>query len=345
MKSNDQTGTTTGPQYTSTRLLVPAGLICLALLALRIAGAFSFRRPFLEVTSGCEEEALFSLWKVMVKEPLFTDWSYPPYAVSYYNWAFYWFYGLPWRWLRTGVAWDSAWLPSIARWMTLGFAFGSAWLAGRIVSQRGWWPTNWRNAAKLAFCVLAVANPVTGFFAFTARPDVGSLFFELLGFLWLGAALADRRQGLLYAGILALYFAWSFKQIAVCVLVFSGRQGAVNLWARNKPIEELQAAFAQLPSPALCTVGCGNLPWVQTKPPLFVYASAYFAGRSQGKQYADSGLEDLIARGYFKTIALEDTPKEPKFYGQPLTHYEEIGRISGYTGGKGLILYQYRGTN
>ncbi len=506
MSSNDPAGATTSPLDASTRIVFPAGLICFALLAFRIAGSFSFRKPFLQVTSGCEEEVLFSLWKVMVKEPLFTDGSALPYALSYYNWLFYLFYGLPLRWLRAVVSWDPSWLPSIARWTTFGFTAGSAGLAGLIASRRGWWPTGWGTPAKAAFCVLAAANPVTGFFAFTARPDMGALFFELLGFLWVGAGLAERRQGLLYTGILALYLAWSFKQntvsvicgvclflllerrwdeffrvaavfllltvgtlyaggslyrysvisqgefpfiwknigslffracaqspllpcciltlpiilsprgygrldepsriaaltfgcsllwygllsakegaatnyfitplcfgllavlallkplpstgwqrlcggalpiglalqIAVCALVFSGRSGAVDLWSRNKPIEELQAALAKLPAPALCTVGCGNLPWVQTKPPLFVYPPAYFHGRSQGKKFVDGGLESMIASGYFKTIVQEETQRE--FHGQPLVGYEEVGRISGYARGTGFILYQYRGT-
>src|SRR5438045_9141407 len=44
-------------------------------------------------TSGCEEEALFSLWRFAHGEAVYSDPTLLPYAISYFNWLFYLVYG------------------------------------------------------------------------------------------------------------------------------------------------------------------------------------------------------------------------------------------------------------
>src|SRR5438105_4217764 len=47
----------------------------------------------LNVTSGCEEESLFAVWRQTHGETVYLDSSRPPYSSAYFNWLFYRGYG------------------------------------------------------------------------------------------------------------------------------------------------------------------------------------------------------------------------------------------------------------
>jgi hypothetical protein len=70
-------------------LLGLAAITCLTLAAIRIFYDLSLRQPFQIFTSGLEEEALFSVWKYVHGQPVYSDLFSIPFSGSYFNWLFY----------------------------------------------------------------------------------------------------------------------------------------------------------------------------------------------------------------------------------------------------------------
>ena len=53
--------------------------------------------PGVAITSGCEEESLFALWRAGHGQPVYLDTAHPPFAAAYFNWLFYATYSVPFR--------------------------------------------------------------------------------------------------------------------------------------------------------------------------------------------------------------------------------------------------------
>src|SRR5436190_1377515 len=69
-------------------------------------------------TSGCEEEALFSIWKFTQGQAVYSDPAAVPYAISYFNWLFYWSYGAIAKMCLSVFHLPEIWLPAITRCIT-----------------------------------------------------------------------------------------------------------------------------------------------------------------------------------------------------------------------------------
>lgn len=207
-----------------TSLTVVTAFLCVLLAALRVGAETSFHEPRHRPTSGLEEEALFSIWKVTQHEPVYADPFQIPYAISYFNWLFYASYGLAGTLALNFFQLDSAWLPTVTRFFSLlltigcGFAFYHAAREGRL------WPEQWTRLQRVAFATIAVFNPLFGFFSFTTRPDAGALLFELVGLALVHRYLRTQSSRLLAVATLVFYCAWSFKQSTVLVV------GGICLW-------------------------------------------------------------------------------------------------------------------
>lgn len=169
-------------------------------------------------TSGCEEEALFSLWKFVQGQPVYTDPGAIPYAVSYFNWLFYWLYGGAAKLGLSVFSLEPAWLPVIARGLTLILTVGCAVVTYAIVREAGIWPRNWRRVTVIGLISLLFFNELFREWIVTTRPDVGGLFFELMG-LWFALRYFNRPRWItLAATLLCCYAAWSFKHNMVSVI-------------------------------------------------------------------------------------------------------------------------------
>jgi hypothetical protein len=170
------------------------------------------------VTSGCEEEALFSIWKFVQGQPVYSDPSSIPYAISYFNWLFYWSYGVVTKTLLAVFHLDVSWLPTIARGITLSLVVGSAAMAYAIIQQLSAWPLRWGRIAKLSFVSLCFFNEFFGEWIATVRPDLGALFCELAA-LWCAIKYFQHSQRrFLCAAVLGCYAAWAFKHNMITVL-------------------------------------------------------------------------------------------------------------------------------
>ncbi|GAB6052607.1 hypothetical protein JCM17960_14270 [Magnetospira thiophila] len=194
-------------------------LACLLLMGLRIDSSFSTREPLQLITSGWEQQPLYDIWRAVKGMPLYTDVTRIPYAIAFYNWGFYAFYGeltaLGLRLLDLG----DAWLPTVARFITLaGCLFGVGWTTS-LLRRTGDGSEPTPLGLALPFALLLFFGPLVGFWGFTVRPDIWAMALEILGLLLFWRNLP--RRPLVAVGMAALLFygAWSFKHVNVTATV------------------------------------------------------------------------------------------------------------------------------
>jgi len=169
-------------------------------------------------TTGCEEEALFPIWKFARPGTVYADSQSVPFSVSYYNWLFFFGYGGAVKILFALFSFEDSAVPIITRLLTLGFAGTSIGILYAILGKLKLPGTSGSPLVRGAVSIFLILAPLTGSWLYTARPDMAAITCELLG-LWCGLRYADtRRFGLLFASVLACYAAWSFKQNFVHVL-------------------------------------------------------------------------------------------------------------------------------
>jgi hypothetical protein len=478
----------------STVALVTA-LACLVLALLRVGAETSWHEPKHRPTSGLEEEALFSVWKVSQHQPVYADPFQIPYAISYFNWLFYATYGLAGTFALSVLKVDSGWLPTATRSLSFILTLGCGVAFFQVAREGRFWPKDWTWLDKIALSTIAVFNPLFGFFNFTTRPDAGALLFELAGLALVLRYWRSQNRLTLIEATLVLYCAWAFKQSAVTVVAgtclwflwrrrfsdfflvagisaglyaatfliggpnyyyavvksqancgfqilvglenfahaclkspflplallslpvswFLGKHQAkteggcplpvifvfslvwcgalsfkigasdyyflepalfgilwlVGICAAGKPFRFFQSAIAvglclqlaavglilggragviadppeqerhrelalqldKLPGPVLVSERFGNLPWIQRKPPHFVYAFTYHVDRQAGLTYDHGGLGGLIRRRYFKTVVMRNSatpPLQASFDGQSLSEYDRAMSVAGY---------------
>jgi hypothetical protein len=191
-----------------------SAVLCVALLGIRTL--FTIRYGALTFTSGAEDASLFAIWKSIHRLPVYQDPFSPPFAQSYFNFLFYNLYGLIAKVVSGLLRLQETVLPTMTRLTTLGLvAFGIivTYLSIRIVNRAT------HAVAIMAVAAIAFTNPLIGYWAITARPDIGALVLELAG-IWLVLRSEERPQnyGMLYA-LPFFYGAWAFKQTYVAGLI------------------------------------------------------------------------------------------------------------------------------
>ncbi len=178
------------------------------MLAVRVYYAFPLDEPLQAHTIGFEHESLYAVWKWVRGLPVYADPFAPPYAVSYFNWAFYAVYGLVVSAVLGMAGLGMDWLPTVARGVTLVLSVTGAVAFYRLLGLA----EEDHRIERSGFTLLVFAGPLVGFWTMTARPDMGALAFEALA-LYAFFTL-DKRSTL--AAVLAAaglaYLAWAFKQ-------------------------------------------------------------------------------------------------------------------------------------
>ena len=152
-----------------------AAAACLILFLVRVYYAISFVTPSMLATTGDEWECLFPVWKFTQHQAIYTDPHRIPFAVSLYNWGFYFFYGLITDALLHLLRLDDIWISTIGRLISVVFTFmagGIFCLALRDFVKAGLFT---HSLARWAWCLIAVLSPLIGFWSISVRPDVGAL--------------------------------------------------------------------------------------------------------------------------------------------------------------------------
>ncbi|MBO6518862.1 MAG: hypothetical protein JJ900_12555 [Rhodospirillales bacterium] len=191
----------------------------LLLMGIRLYYGFSLSEPLQFITSGDEQSSLFAIWKFANGLDVYSDPTRSPYSMSFFNALFYSAYGTWSSFWLYHLALADAWLPSVARIFTL-FGTFTGWMIATFlflaVSRRISAPSTWQNAliAALAAALLFV-GPLTGFWAFTVRPDIWAFTFEVLGvFLLVRTYGRNKHLAVVFAAV-ALFVGWTFKQSAI----------------------------------------------------------------------------------------------------------------------------------
>jgi hypothetical protein len=198
-----------------------AATACLALWLVRIYYAISFVTPYMLPTTGCEEESLFSIWKFSQHQAVYADPYRIPFAVSYFNWGYYYSYGFITSISLHLLHLDAIWIPTIGRLITVAFNLingGIFFLTARAFVKAGLLalgPVAW------AWCLIATVGPLVGFWSITVRPDMGALAFEAAGLYVILRYLRKQDQRLIIVAALLFYAAWAFKQSSVTMLTES----------------------------------------------------------------------------------------------------------------------------
>ena len=165
--------------------------------------------PGVAVTTGCEEESLYAIWRVAHGQPAYRDTAVPPYASAYFNWLFYSTYG------RVAAVMlnehGQAQLPVISRcWTFIGA------LAGTIMLSCFAWQQFQRRGKACAFAAVFIAcfcflGPLPGWWICTTRPDIWALTFELLGLLFFLHFQRQQPWQAVFLAALCFYAAWAMK--------------------------------------------------------------------------------------------------------------------------------------
>jgi len=193
-------------------------------------------RPGVAITSGCEEESFFALWRAVHGQPVYADVTRLPFASAYFNWLFYAGYAVPVS-AAVRLAGDAAIIPLAGRLTTVvGALAGVAalfWLLRRVLGGQ--------NTIAAALATFVFFGPLVGWWAHTLRPDVWALAFETAAVLVLLLSHRSHPLGSVLAAGLLFYAAWSCKQI-----YFLGLGGAFLflLWRRQWRPAALLAAVS-----------------------------------------------------------------------------------------------------
>jgi len=200
------------------------GVVSLGLLlaGLRISSSVSFTEPLQLQTSGAEYESLFTIWKYLHDMVIYNDRHAPPFNSVAYNWLFYQSYGAYTKVLLGWFNLSDQWLPSVSRTLTLigavaTVAFSYMAFSGVYTARR---PSD--NFMLLAVALFIGTGPLIGFWIFTARPDIWSTVFEILGAVVFIRCYPARRWSSLLVVALCAYAAWAFKQGSIGFLMSIG---------------------------------------------------------------------------------------------------------------------------
>lgn len=195
---------------------------------LRMSSAVTFDRPFLGNTSGCEEEALFSVWKAANGHEVYNNPWLPPFSASYFGWLFYEVYG--W-WVKAGLVvsgLEDAWLPTFTRFLTLLGLLACIGMFYRLLQIGVGRTVALSPSLLLGLAALVFINPLFHWWAFTTRADVWALGWELAALLAaFHYAQSGRVRAVVLVGIFA-FIAWSFRQTNISVLAGFGLWLLVN---------------------------------------------------------------------------------------------------------------------
>jgi hypothetical protein len=163
-------------------------------------------------TSGAEEESLFAIWKWINKQAIYGSAFEPPFAQSYFNWLFYWAYGAFSLTVLSVAKLNSLALPVIARCLTLALTAISMLVVYHLLSPLS-------LSRRIAGSAVVAFNPLIGFWALTARPDMGALACGLVGVWCIKKSERSHSSGWICVAFLAFYCSWAFKQTYMAALV------------------------------------------------------------------------------------------------------------------------------
>ena len=175
----------------------------------------SFSEPLQITASGAEYESLYVIWKYINGLEVFSDHFQIPFAGTFYNWAYYAFYGEFTRLVLVLLQLDDAWIPTITKLISFaGLVYGSvvAYFCFAELSPKedaNFRRLNWSLALFVFF------GPLMGFFGVATAPDIWALAFDVTAILFFLRYYEKFPFRAILLTCLFAYLAWGFKQIFV----------------------------------------------------------------------------------------------------------------------------------
>ena len=202
-------------QRTVTYLALGSAGLGVLLMAVRGYFAISFSEPLQLVTSGAEYESLYVIWKYINGLTVYADHTRIPFAGSFYNWVYYFFYGEVTGTVLKLLSLEDAWLPTITRLITATGTIYGAWIAARLFREFPAAGDDFLNKVGLALAVLIFLGPLMGFFGIATQPDIWGFALDVTA-VYLFLRFYEQRPltGIILFCLFA-YLAWGFKQIFV----------------------------------------------------------------------------------------------------------------------------------
>jgi hypothetical protein len=193
------------------------GIFTLVLLFVRIFNNISFLEPLQLITSGWEEEALYTFWKFIHSKPIYEDPYKIPYVSSFFNWLFYYIYGYIIKLVMVVFSLKDDWIPTLGHVTTifisssLGILFYK--FGRKLLSKKE------DRLSLFAISTFVCLGPLMGFWSMTLRPDILALTVEFCAFLYFirNFEKAPNKTSIVFS--LLAYLAWSVKHNYVLVLV------------------------------------------------------------------------------------------------------------------------------
>ncbi len=162
------------------------------------------------LTSGYEEESLLEIWYNIHGREMYVDHLKFPYRWTLYNWMFYDFYSLTYKFISHLFSLDIIWLPTVLRLLT----FSSTIILMFIVYKTNK-ILNSNSRLHLYFSLVLIFGLSFGYWSITVRPDLLSVLFEIFAiYIFLKNNRNPNLSNLVFLTVI-LYFAWSFKQTAL----------------------------------------------------------------------------------------------------------------------------------
>lgn len=296
--------------------LVNCFLVLSIILALLIVGkrlqaiqTSSVISPGTAITSGCEEESIFALWRIAHGDKIYLPKSSPPYAATYFNWIFYKTYGTFVRsfWKPGNEPRAIFWARALTSCIAVGGAGISAYGFRRVLGARASWPL------ALSIACFVFTGPLVGWWIVTIRPDVCALVVEA-ACIWV--FLKYQRNNPTRACLAAAggsYLAWSFKPTcitglaSICLFLLLRRRWAdiakvlvpiISLWTLTLVLGGANYRNSILDTATnnsfYITLGLSNfLAALKAGAPLVILAAGLFVSK---KESAGTNGHDCLAR-------------------------------------------------
>jgi hypothetical protein len=199
-------------------LIITASITVLAsliLMGMRLGSGMSFTYPLHVITSGWEQESLFAMWKYVYGKDVYSDPYKIPYSIAFFNWLFYEVYGTFIAIIKNTLDLSDDWIPTLGRWMTLiGLICGTALSYATLRVMTGARSKALRGLFFL-MSVYLMFGPLIGFWGFTVRSDIWAMVLEIAAVFLFWRFYPARPPLAAALAAVALFAAWSFKQIDV----------------------------------------------------------------------------------------------------------------------------------
>ena len=207
-------------------------IACFSLLIIRLINTISFIEPFHVQTGGAEDTSFIAIW--FIKNGIYNYNHYLKFNINiddpnifslfHYNWLFYYINAYVVKIAQSLLFLDDLWIPTIVRLTCFLFSLLSFFIYYKSLKELK------KNHTSLILSFYLILGPLTGYWAFSGKPDIFYIFFELSAIYLIIKSQKKRTYFDIFFITILLYLSWSIKQnsiVTICSFVM------YLLWKKN----------------------------------------------------------------------------------------------------------------